>query len=129
MKYAASYHNTETLDTSGTTTYSEWFDISWANELYVLVDSTETGTPNSESIAVTLERTSGFRTDVPVEVLAFSAITGDTTEELYSRYHYDGGATAADNQMGMRVRFKYVTSGTWSVTNVKVYSTIYAKRA
>lgn len=127
MRFAESYLNVETLDTSGTTTYSDWFDISWANELYGYVDTTETGSATSESIIVTVERYLPYRTSAPSTVLTFTTITGDTTEEKYGIWN-DNSAPGAENKLGMRVRFKYVTSGTWTVTNVKVYSTLYAKR-
>lgn len=129
MKYADSFHHVETLDTTGTTTYSDWFDVSWANELYAYVDSTETGSATSESVAVTVERYLPYRTSNPTTVLTFTAITGDTTEEKYA-YTPETDASAPDvhNKLGMRVRFKYVTSGTWTVTSVVIYSTIYAKR-
>ncbi len=128
MKYADSFRHAETLDTTSTTTYSQWYDVSWANELYAFIGSVETGTPNSESIVTTIERGSGFETDVPITVLTFSTITADTTEELYARHDYDGGAPAADNKIGMRIRYKFVTSGTWSVTNVIVTVNVHAKR-
>jgi len=114
-----SFHHLETLDTSGTTTYSEWFASGSALEMYVYVDSTETGSTSSESIAVTTERYTPYRTASHANVGTMTAITGDTTEEK----HYYATAT----KFGTRMRFKFVTSGTWAVTNVKVYCTVFMR--
>jgi hypothetical protein len=120
MKYADSFHHLETLGTEGTTTYSPWFDIDFANEMWVYVDSTETGDATSESVVATVERYTPYRTASHVTIATMTTITGDTTEEKYYK--------ASSTEMGTRIRFKYVTSGTWTVTNMKIYCTIYAKR-
>ncbi len=116
---ATSFNHLETLDTSGTTTYSDWFRSGSALEIYAYVDSTEAGTPNSESVAVTLERYRPYRTRSDANVGTFTAITGDVAEEK----HYYATAT----KFGTRMRFKFVTSGTWSADSVKVYCTVFMR--
>jgi hypothetical protein len=120
MMYANSFRHIETLTASGTTTYSPWFDIAFANELYMYVDSTETGSADSESVSVKVERYLPYRTSAPVKIEQFTAITGDTTQEITTKW--------TEKDLGTRCRFKFVTSGTWTVTNMKIYCTIYAKR-
>jgi len=122
MKYADSFHHTETM-TASDTTYSPWFDISWANELYVYTDSTVS---NTSSVVITLERYAPYRTPAPIDVLAVGTITSTTTSEGYAGWMYDGSAPGAENKLGMRVRFKYVM--TWTSGTSTVYNTIYAKR-
>jgi len=109
--------------TASDTTYSDWFDVSWANELYVYTDSTVS---QSSSVVITLERYAPYRTPAPIDVLAVGTITSTTTSEGYAGWMYDGGAPGAENKLGMRVRFKYVM--TWSSGTSTVYNTIYAKR-
>jgi hypothetical protein len=113
-----------TISAAGTT-YSPWMDISWANELYAYTDSAEV-TSGTYSIVVTVERYLPYRTSAPVTVLTFTAITADATEEEYASALTYVTDVSADNQLGMRVRFKYVN--TWTSGSTKVYSTIYAKR-
>lgn len=124
MKYADSFYNAETCS-AATTTYSDWFDVSFANELYAYVDSAEV-TSGTYSIVVTVERYLPYRTSAPQTVLTFTAITGDTTQEKYGSWMGDTAAPGAENKLGMRVRFKYVT--TWTSGSTIVHSTIYAKR-
>ena len=119
MNHAKSFSHLETLDTSGKTTYSDWFNTGSAVELYVYVDSTETGTASSESVAVTFERYTPYRTMSHANVGTMTAITGDTTEE---KHYY-----AIGTKFGTRCRFKFITSGTWAVTNVKVYCTVFMR--
>ena len=119
MGHATSFSHIETLDTSGTVTYSDWFDTGRAVELYAYVDSTETGSPDSESIAIQIDRYTPYRTASYVKLGNFTAITGDTTQEL--QYY------ATEKEFGTRCRFKFTTSGTWTVTNVKVYCTIFMR--
>ena len=127
--YENSFSNVETLDTSGTTTYSGWFNVGFASEIYAYVDTTETGSATSESIIVTVERSLPYRAGGATTVLTFTTITADATEEKIAYTPAtDGSAPGVENTIGMRIRFKYVTSGVWTVTNVKVYSTIFAKR-
>jgi hypothetical protein len=127
LKYADSFRDQEVLTATGQTTYSPWYDVSWANELYCFLTATESGSGDSESTAVTIERASGFETDVPVTVVTFSAVTAATTEEKYAVWH-DGSAPGAENKIGTRIRYKYVTSGTWAVTNQTITVNVHAKR-
>ena len=119
MGYAKSFSHLETLDTSGTTTYSKWFDVGSAVELYAYIDSTETGSVDSEAVKVTIERYLPYRTSANVKVLNFTEFTADATEEVI--------VSATEKEFGTRCRFKFVTSGTWTVTNVKVYCTVFIR--
>ena len=119
MGHATSFSHLETLDTSGTTTYSKWFNVGSAVELYAYIDSTETGSANSETVAVTIERYLPYRTPVHVKILNFTTFEADATEEVI--------VTASEKEFGTRARFKFVTAGTWTVTNVKVYCTVFMR--
>lgn len=123
MKYAGSFHHKETISAAGTT-YSPWFDISWANELYAYSDSTM-DVSGTLSVAMTVERFLPYRTAAHVDVLTFTALTGATTEEEYGIWQ-DEAAPGTENKLGMRVRFKYVT--TYTDGTISIYSTIFAKR-
>jgi len=127
MKYADSFRHQEVMDTTGKTTYSPWYDVSWANELYCFLTSTESGSASSESLVVTIERASGFETDVPVTVVTFTTITAATTEEKYA-VSFDDTAQGVENKLGHRIRYKFVTSGMWTVTNVTTTVNVHAKR-
>jgi len=134
MKYADSFEETVAHTAAGTK-YSEWFDISWANELYVYCTVTfaETrGGGKDESLDTNkLERSTPD--SVATEVVAFTvAKTATATEEEeYASVIPDGNAAvAAANKLGMRVRFKSITSGTtWTASqSISIAYTIYAKR-
>lgn len=125
MKYADSFYNAETCS-AATTTYSDWFDVSFANQLYAYVDSAEV-TSGTYSIVVTVERQKPYRTTAASTVLTFTAITGDTTQEKIAYAPAtDGAAPDAENIIGLSVRFKYVN--TWTSGSTIVHSKIYAKR-
>jgi hypothetical protein len=129
MKYADSFRDQEVITVTGQTTYSKWYDVSWANELYCFLTNVETGTPNSETVDVTIERASGFETDVPVTVVTFTQITGATTEEKYAGHMFDNAAPGAENKLGMRIRFKYVSGGTFGAGATETVTvTVHAKR-
>jgi hypothetical protein len=124
MKYADSFLHTEVGTASGTT-YSKWFDVSWANELFVYLDSTEDG---AWSTVVTLERYTPYRTSAPIKILDVATVSSTTTSESYAYTpETDNSAPDVHNKLGMRVRFKYVCTRT-SGTSLTIYSTIYAKR-
>ena len=128
MKYADSFEHTETITATDQTTYSEWFDISWANELHSFLRFHETGTVDTESILVTLERFRPLDMN-PATVIAHAAKTSNGTAEIYARHYYDGGATGADNKLGMRVRYKFVSSGSFGANNtITMTMSLYAKR-
>jgi len=131
MKYADSFHYTKTFtDTNGETVYSDWFDISWANLLYSYVTLSATESYNSEIVDITVQRYLPYVTPSATTVLAHSQLTADETgAEIYMRASYDGAAPAADNKLGMRVRWQIVTAGTWtSGQDLTVTLTMYAKR-
>ena len=130
MKYADSFEYTNTFtDTSGETVYSDWFDISWANLLYSYITLSATETYNSETVNVTVQRYLPYVTPSAGTVLAHAELTASGNAETYMRASYDGGAPAADNKLGMRVRWQIVTAGTWtSGQDLTVTLTMYAKR-
>jgi len=127
VKYADSFRDQEVITTSGATTYSPWYDVSWANELYCFITNVESGSATSEKVDVTIERASGFETDVPVTVVTFTQLAGSGTEEKYASWMYDNAAPGAENKIGMRIRFKYVSSGTYTATETCTV-TVHAKR-
>lgn len=131
MKYADSFHYTKTFtNTSGETVYSDWFDISWANLLYSYITLSATETYNSETVDVTVQRHLPYVTPSAGTVLAHGQLTADQAgAEIYMRASYDGDAPAADNKLGMRVRWEIQTGGTWtSGQDLTVTLTMYAKR-
>jgi len=131
MKYADSFHYTNTFtDTSGETVYSDWFDISWANLLYGYITLSATKSYNSETVNVTVQRYLPYVTPSAATVLAHSQLTADETgAEIYMRASYDGATPAADNKLGMRVRWRIVTAGNWTASQeLTVTLTMYAKR-
>lgn len=129
MNYADSMRHQEVMDTTGKTTYSGWFDVSWANELFCFLTAVEVGSTDSESVAVTIERESGYETDVPVTIISFTAVTADVTEEKHAYSpETDNSAPDVHNKIGMRMRYKFVTSGTWAVTSMTVTVNVQAKR-
>lgn len=134
MKYAGSYHATLTQTAAGTS-YSEWFDISWANEIYAYVTYTWSETINNdESATVSLQRFIPLATTLDAsgtDVLTFSTRTATTTvEEKMGQQMYDDAAPGAENQMGMRVRFELISTGTdWATDQIiTVVCALYAKR-
>jgi len=131
MKYVDSQNHTETITTDGTT-YSPWFDVSFANELYAYIDTSESGTASDETLDITVERYTPYRTASHTTVLTFTQITFadlTVTQEKNARFPADdGSAPGADNKLGMKVRFKYDAAATTWATTVTVYSTLYAKR-
>jgi len=131
MKYADSFHYRNTFtDTAGETVYSDWFDVSWANLLYGYITLSASETYNSETVDVTIERYLPYVTPSAATVLAHTQLTADQAgAEIYMRASYDGGAPAADNKLGMRVRWKIVTAGTWTAgQDLTLTLTMYAKR-
>ena len=131
MKYADSFHYTNTFtDTGGETVYSDWYDISWANLLYSYITLSATETYDSETVDVTVQRYLPYVAPSEATVLAHGQLTADQTgAEIYMRASYDGGTPAADNKLGMRVRWKIQTAGTWTDgQDLTLTLTMYAKR-
>ena len=120
MKYADSFYHAETC-AAATTTYSPWFDVSYANELYMWTESVETA-GTTYSIVVTVERCVPYYANpTATTVVTFTAITADATEEEHA-----SSIGAGTDKIGMRVRFKYVN--TWTSGSTGVHSRIDAKR-
>ena len=138
VKYSDSFEET-VVHTAAGDKYSEWFDVSWANELYIYCTITfalsKTG---DESLTVNkLERNTpgvlAVLDEANDDVSAFTVPKNATAaeEEEYASNNIDGGAgVAAWNKIGTRVRFLSTTTGN-SFTNLQSISivyTIYAKR-
>jgi len=130
MDYATSYRHVEAITATGATTYSDWFDVSWANEIYSFLTFAESGAGNSESILVTLERYVPYVTPTATTVLTHSAATAAANEEKYGGWMTDAAAPGAENKLGMRVRWKFVSSGTWTVAGntITITMILHAKR-
>ncbi|MHA2313961.1 MAG: hypothetical protein ACXACF_01525 [Candidatus Hermodarchaeia archaeon] len=129
MKYEDSYRKVFTFTATGDTQYSDWINVGWANEVYGYLTFSETGTANSETIDAEVERHQPFVTESSTTVLAWTQINAAGTEEIYMRSHYDGGATAADNKIGNRIRLKVVSGGTFGSGNtITITITLNMKR-
>ena len=128
--YAESFRYTKVFTASGTTVTSGWFNVEWANVLYSYITLSATESYNSETVDVTVQRYLPYVTPSAGTVLAHGQLTADETgAEIYIRASYDGGAPAADNKIGMRVRWQIVTGGTFtSGQDLTVTLTMYAKR-
>lgn len=132
MKYADSFEETVAHTVAGTK-YSKWFDISWANELYVYCTITFAVTKTgNESLTVNkLERNTPDV--VATEVVSFTVPINATAteEEEYASALPDGdAAVAAANKLGMRVRFKSTTTGNafTASQSISIKYQIFAKR-
>ena len=119
MKYADSFSHREIISATGTT-YSEWFPVGFANELYMYTDSTM-DVAGTLSIVTTVERFVPYRTPAHATIATFTAITAAATEEEHCT-----SIGAGTDKIGTRVRFKYVS--TYTDGTVSIYSTIFAKR-
>ena len=78
MKYADSFSHREIISATGTT-YSEWFPVGFANELYMYTDSTM-DVAGTLSIVTTVERFVPYRTPAHATIATFTAITAAATE-------------------------------------------------
>jgi len=110
IKNADSFLWEQDFTTISTTYTSPWFDVSFANVLYSFLTFEETGTAGSESITVTLERYMPYLAPSETDVLGHSAIGAAGNEEIYIRASYDHDTPNTDNKIGMRVRYKAVSS-------------------
>lgn len=110
ITYATDFLWEQDFTTISTTYYSPWFRVEWANVLYSFLTFEETGTAGSESITVTLERYVPYLAPSETAVIAHSAIGAAGNEEKYVRASYDHGTPNTDNKIGMRVRYKAVSS-------------------
>lgn len=135
MKYADSFTHTFT-HTAAETSYSAWFDISWANQIYgytVHTFAVTRGSGKDETVTVSLQRYTPAATVAAsgTDVLTFSTRTATATvEEKLGRYEYDHAAPGAENELGMRVRFESIAGGTtWTASQtLTIVCTLYAKR-
>lgn len=132
VKYADSFEETVAHTAAGDK-YSGWFDVSWANELYVYCTITfALSKSGDESLTVNkLERNTPDV--VATEVAAFTVPKNATTaeEEEYTSNNIDGSAGVASwNKIGTRVRFLSTTTGSGFTTgqSIAIAYTIYAKR-
>jgi hypothetical protein len=128
---ANSYRDVELITAISQTTYSKWMDVSWANELYSYMTFAEAVTGTSESIQVTLERETPYVTPATTTVLTHSAATGAVNEEKHAYTpETDNSAPDVHNQLGYRVRWKYVSSsGAFSASQIITMTmTLYAFR-
>lgn len=129
MKYADSWTHVETITVSGTTTYSDWMDISWANELYSFLTFAESATGTTETVDATLERYVPYVTPTVATVLTHAQIGAAGNSEVYGSWMTDTAAPGAENKLGMRVRWKFISAGTFSTGQIlTITMTLYAKR-
>ena len=130
IKTAESFLWEQDFTTISTTYYSPWYDVSFANVLYSFLTFEETGTAGSESITVTLERYMPYLAPSETDVLAHSAIGAPGNAEIYVRASYDHDTPNTDNKIGMRVRYKAVSSsGAFGAGNtITMTLTLDAKR-
>lgn len=130
MKYADSFEEIVEHNAAGTI-YSEWFDVDFANELFVYCTITfAVSKTGNESL--THNRLYRKTPDSEAEVLAFTEpINATATEEgLYGSAVTYITAVGNANMLGTRVRFKSTTTGN-AFTNLQVISIayrIFAKR-
>jgi len=118
IKNADSFLWEQDFTTISTTYYSPWFDVAFANVLYSFLTFEETGTAGSESITVTLERFMPYpdldavltADPTALEVIGHTAIGTPGNEEKYIRASYDHDTVDTDNKIGMRVRYRAVSS-------------------
>lgn len=128
MDYANSFRKVFTCSATGTQ-YSGWFDISKYNELYSWLTFSETGTANSETIDVTLERYVPYVTPTATTVLTHGQIAAAGNSEVYGSWMADTAAPGTENKLGTRVRYKCIAGGTFGSGNViTVTMILHAKR-
>jgi len=128
MKYADSFEKEWAFTTTTQTVYSDWYDISWANELYSYVNYVLSTTRNAEQAIITLERYTPLGlADVTVLTHGTKTTTA-AVDEQYGIWN-DNSAPGNENKLGMRVRYKVVVSGTFTAAQtMTVTAQLYAKR-
>ncbi|KKK75596.1 hypothetical protein LCGC14_2872120, partial [marine sediment metagenome] len=114
MKYSDSFEKEWTFTTTTQTVYSDWFDISWANEFYSYVNYVLTENRNAEQAIITLERYTPLGlANVTVLTHGTKTTTAAVDEQYASAITYDANAAIGNDQkLGMRVRYKVVVTGT-----------------
>ena len=130
MKYADEFRHTETITATGATTYSAWFDITWANELYSFLTYAEAETGNSETVDVTLEHYVPYATATATTTLTHTQCAAATNETKVASWIPAGDAAqGAANVLGMRVRWKFISGGTFAASQIITMTMVlYAKR-
>lgn len=136
MKYANSFEYTFTIPKANIgTEYSGWFDVDFANELYcyVTIAFSETQDGDEDVLMSIVRNTPDWVAESAIEqeVVAFTQRTASQAEEeKYASALTYVTDVSADNQLGTRVQFKCVTTGTgWHTGQIlTVTCTIYAKR-
>lgn len=128
MKYVDSFEDTLTMTVKETAYYSDWFDISWANELFSFGTLTGTETVTT-TVTLTLQRYSPIvttGTDI-VDHTAFSTATSN--EKIVSAKPGGTSAYGTTNKLGMRVRWKAISDSTWTTNQIITMTLLmYAKR-
>jgi len=128
VKYADSFEDTLTMTAKETAYYSDWFDASWANELYsfATIAGTETITT---TITVTLQRYSPIvATGTKIADHTGLSATG-SNEKVVSAMPDGDAAYGIDNQFGTRVRWKAISDATWTANQIMTVTLeMYAKR-
>jgi len=129
LKYCDSFKDTLSFTATSQTVYTDWFDISWANELFSFVTFAESGAGNSESITITLQRYSPI-VNTGTDIASHGALAIAGSNELVATAKTANAAYGTANKLGMRVRWKGVSSGTWTVAGNTITMTLemYAKR-
>lgn len=130
MKYVDSFRHIETdIDTSGVTTYSPWYDVSWANELFSFATFAETGTADSEGVVATLQRYSPI-VSTGTDIASHTKLQADgSNEKVVSAKPGGTSAYGTANKLGLRVRWKFVSDGTFGASNVITMTMVlHAKR-
>ena len=128
LKYSDSYEATVTMTAASQTKYSDWFDASFANEItsYASIAGTHTITT---TLTATLQRFSPI-VATGTDIAAHAGLGATGGNELFVTSKIAGQTdVATKNKIGMRVRWKCVTNGTWtSSQSLTVTLQAFAKR-
>jgi len=131
LKYVDSFKDTLTMSVKETAYYGDWFDISWANELYSFATIAGSKTITT-TITVTLQRYSPIAstTEYGTDIADHSGLSATGSNEKVVSAKPDGDAAyGTNNQLGMRVRWKAISDSTWtSSQEITVTLEMHAKR-
>jgi len=129
IKYADSFEAALSMTATTQTKYSDWFDASWANELYSFATYAESESGETETVTVTIQRYSPVVT-TGTDIASHTGLTADgSNEKVVSAKPGGTSAFGTTNKLGTRIRWKAVTSGTWETGNVITMTLLmYAKR-
>lgn len=128
VKYADSFKDTLTMTVKETAYYSDWFDISWANELYSFATIAGTKTITT-TVTTTIQRYSPIvSTGTTIADHGGLSATG-SNEKVVTAMPDGDAAYGADNQFGTRARWKVISDATWTADQVITMTLeMYAKR-